>query len=68
MCNRFIIFFLLFFSRTIFGENFDQIDIPILKNSNVLQLSAAGGMRSPQFSNIDFNNDKISDLFVFDRN
>jgi len=59
---------LLFFSRTIFGQNFDQIDIPILKNSNVLQLSAAGGMRSPQFSNIDFNNDKISDLFVFDRN
>ena len=68
MCNRFIIFFLLFFSKTIFGQNFDQIDIPILKNSNVLQLSAAGGMRSPQFSNIDFNNDKISDLFVFDRN
>ena len=36
-------------------------------NSDTLHLPFTGGFNAPQFSNIDFDGDKIQDLFVFDR-
>jgi hypothetical protein len=50
------------------GQNFDKLDIPITRNGKTLGLPYTGGLKAPQFSNIDFNDDGILDLFVFDRN
>ncbi len=42
---------------------------PVIRTTNgeVLELALAGGLNQPQFSNMDFNNDGMDDLFVFDR-
>ena len=50
------------------GQNFDKIDIPVYQNNKQLLLPFTGGLKAGQFSNIDFNQDGIKDLFVFDRN
>ena len=50
------------------GQNFDRIDIPVYQNNKQLLLPFTGGLKAGQFSNIDFNQDGIKDLFVFDRN
>jgi hypothetical protein len=37
------------------------------QNNDSLKMPFTGGFNSPQFSNIDLNNDGVNDLFVFDR-
>lgn len=49
------------------GQNFDELSIPFTNGERDLYLNEIGGLRSPQFSNIDFNNDGIQDLFIFDK-
>lgn len=65
------LFILLFFSL-----NFQLIAQPYLvRNQSIqvtsngvqLKLAWAGGLNNPQFSSIDFNEDGINDLFVFDK-
>lgn len=51
-----------------FGQNFDRIDVPIYDQGRKLSLANVGGLKAPQFSNVDFNEDGKLDLFVFDRN
>src|SRR4051812_3512388 len=43
-----------------------NISIPV-SHGGALQLPWAGGLNYPLFSSIDFNNDGLKDLFVFDR-
>lgn len=50
------------------SQNFDRLDIPVTSGQKTLKLPLTGGLKAGQFSNIDFNNDGIMDLFVFDRN
>ena len=50
------------------SQPFALYDIPVTKSGKELSLAYTGGLRAGQFSNIDFNNDGIQDLFVFDRN
>jgi hypothetical protein len=38
-----------------------------IRNSDTLQFPFTGGVNTPQFSNIDLNNDGRKDLFIFDR-
>lgn len=42
--------------------------IPVIADGTQLKNAWAGGMNSPQFSQIDLNDDGIKDLFVFERN
>ncbi len=49
------------------AQSFDQFFPKFYTNGKELTLGTIGGLRNPQFSNIDFNNDGIKDLFVFDR-
>ncbi len=64
----FILVCVTLLSPRIQGQNFDKLDIPISKNGQPLALPYTGGLKAPQFSNIDFNGDGVLDLFVFDRN
>jgi hypothetical protein len=63
-----LIFTLLFISGILCAQNFDKLEIPISKEGKILSLPYTGGLKAPQFSNIDLNGDGILDLFVFDRN
>ncbi|MBK9253890.1 MAG: T9SS type A sorting domain-containing protein [Saprospiraceae bacterium] len=56
------------FITTSFGQSFEVYDIPVYKNGTKLSMPFTGGLRAGQFSNFDFNNDGVLDLFVFDRN
>lgn len=65
--------FLAFFLTTSFIINaqlnftrFDSI-IVLKQNGDTLKHAWGGGFNSPQFSEIDLNNDAIMDLFVYDR-
>ena len=50
------------------SQNFDRLNIPVTSGQKTLKLPLTGGLKAGQFSNIDFNDDGIMDLFVFDRN
>jgi hypothetical protein len=43
-------------------------DVEVHKNGSKLKNAWTGGINSPQFSEIDLNNDGIKDLVVFERN
>lgn len=69
--NTFYLIVVLFMTTRgfIHAQNWDAIDVPIYNEDNqLLYLGGIGGLKSPQFSNVDWNNDGILDLFVFDRN
>ncbi len=51
----------------VWGQNFNQYFPKFYANGKELSLATAGGLRNPQFSSIDLNNDGIKDLFVFDK-
>ena len=50
----------------IHSQNNDDFDCPVIINGRTLKFPFTGGFNSPQFSNADFNQDGILDLFVFD--
>lgn len=64
----FIVLGILFTLKYGWSQNFDKLNIPIKNNGSDLTLLNVGGLKAPQFSNIDFNGDGIDDLFIFDRN
>lgn len=50
-----------------FSQTFQKLDIEIEVNGAVLNNGLAGGLNAPQLSEVDLNNDQISDLYIFDR-
>ncbi|MBC7885862.1 MAG: VCBS repeat-containing protein, partial [Saprospiraceae bacterium] len=63
-----IVFFISLQSGSLHGQNFERLNITVTKDFKTLKLPGTGGLRGGQFSNIDFNQDGIQDLFIFDRN
>ncbi|MBU6168624.1 MAG: VCBS repeat-containing protein, partial [Bacteroidetes bacterium] len=58
---------ILFFQK-LFGQEFKEIEFPVYDKSNNLLVSPfSGGLKCPQLSETDFNNDGIKDIYVFDR-
>jgi hypothetical protein len=53
---------------SISAQKFERFEPPIYKDGKLLTSAYAGGIRAPQFSAIDLNNNGKKDLFVFDRN
>ncbi len=50
------------------GQSIQQQNIPFFdENNNQLDLALLGGLNNPQFSEVDWNNDGIQDLFIFDK-
>jgi hypothetical protein len=63
---------LIFVLGLSFHQLFAQNDlkhwaVPIIENADSLKYPNFGGMNTPQFSEIDFDNDGVLDLLVFDR-
>ncbi len=49
------------------AQNLTRYDIPLEVNGAELSNAWVGGLKSPQFSNADLNNDGVDDLFIFDK-
>ncbi len=62
-----IVSFLLIANLTM-GQFLEQQNIPVYtENGDQLWLALMGGLNNPQFSEVDWNNDGINDIFIFDR-
>lgn len=63
------VFILLFLLPNMDAQNinFERSFPTVTQNGNASSLGFVGGLNSPQFSMVDFNNDGQKDLFVFDR-
>ncbi len=57
----------LFQINPVFAQTFERFDMPVMVDGTELKNPWAGGLNAPQFSDGDFNNDGLLDLFVFDR-
>ncbi len=66
---RFLLFLLaaLYSSITSAQPYFQTLSVPVSKNNTLLKNPWVGGLDAPQFSPVNWNNDGIEDLFVFDR-
>ncbi len=57
----------IFLIISIFLSGLGQAPKFVNLSGDTLDLSLAGGLNAPQFSNIDFDGDGVKDIFVFDR-
>jgi hypothetical protein len=62
-----LLFFILLFSFYLKAQDLRLKKFPLIKNNDTLIHAWAGGLNTPQFSEIDLNNDGIRDLLVYDR-
>lgn len=68
--NLSLYFLLLLFTFKGYGQylGFERVDSIKIKENGVLKKYPwVGGINAAQFSTIDYNNDNIQDLFIFDR-
>lgn len=56
-----------FFSFLSFSQQLKRAELSILENGEIIQNPFTGGLSSSQLSNIDFNDDGVNDIFVFER-
>lgn len=61
------LFLFLVFQSPLTAQSYERLDIPFIVGGVTLDLALVGGLNSPQFSTVDFNNDGQQDLHVFDR-
>lgn len=61
--------FLVFslFINTAYSQEISRLDIEFRHGGQVLKNALTGGLDTPQFGEMDFNNDGIQDLLIFDR-
>jgi len=67
--KKFLLFLVASFILTFIldAQNLRRHDFPFKVDGVELENPWAGGLKSPQFSNVDLNNDGVEDLFVFDK-
>jgi len=49
------------------AQNLRRLDVKVEINGTELPNAWVGGLKAPQFSNADLNNDGVDDLFIFDK-
>ena len=49
------------------AQSFKRINVDVKKFGEELKHALVGGLNSPQFSEIDLNNDGIKDMYIFER-
>ena len=54
-------------SLTVYGQSLEQIYPTFIENGQSLSEATVGGVSSPQFSEVDLNNDGIQDLYIYDK-
>lgn len=57
----------LFFPLFLLGQTFKEITLPVSNAQKTFSDPFTGGMKCPQYSETDVNNDGITDIYVFDR-
>ena len=65
--NGFLTICLSFFWLCGLSQFLNSADLSILENGTIISNPLTGGLNSVQISNIDLNDDELSDLFVFER-
>jgi len=65
--KKILFLFLAFTSYSTFSQQLVRAQLSILENGAIIQNPFSGGLSSSQLSNIDFNDDGINDVFVFER-
>ena len=60
-------FLILILPATLFGQDFQRLNIPVVQNGQPLQFPFCGGFNAPQISSVDLNHDGKTDLFINDR-
>ena len=64
--NQWIIILLLL-AQAGFSQVFESGNIAFEINGAAVPGALSGGLNSPQFSKVDFNNDGVQDIYIFDR-
>jgi len=66
--NSFLLAYLLLTSLlTVNAQSFERLYPEFIHNGTTLKEATAGGLSSPQFSEVDLNNDGIQDLYIYDK-
>ena len=65
--KKILLFCLALLSFSTFSQQLIRSELSILENGAIIKNPFSGGLSSSQLSNIDFNNDGINDIFVFER-
>ncbi len=63
-----VIVLIIITSQCCLAQSTRYDSIPVIISGDTLKNAWAGGLNSPQFSQIDLNGDGIKDLFIFERN
>lgn len=64
---RFSILLFILFSFQLNGQYYSTFDCPVEVDGRQLAYPFTGGFSNPQFSQYDFNQDGIDDIYVFDK-
>lgn len=65
--NNIALLLFLFIGISASAQSFEQIYPTFIQNGQQLKEATVGGLSSPQFSEVDLNNDGILDLFIYDK-
>lgn len=57
----------LFLSLSVTAQTLEPIYPEFIEDGQVLKEATVGGLSSPQFSEVDLNNDGIQDLYIYDK-
>ena len=60
-------FLLLSLGFQLFSQSFKRENVDIKKFGEELKYALVGGLNTPQFSEIDLNNDGLKDMYIFER-
>ncbi|MEL6719836.1 MAG: VCBS repeat-containing protein, partial [Bacteroidota bacterium] len=67
MNTKLLLLITLILPYFLFSQTYERISIEFLKDGKALPNALTGGINTPQLSKVDFNNDGIEDLYIFDR-
>ncbi|MFK7936034.1 MAG: T9SS type A sorting domain-containing protein [Saprospiraceae bacterium] len=49
------------------AQNLTRFEVPFIQDGQPIEHALVGGLDTPQFAEMDFNNDGLQDLLIFDR-
>ncbi|MEM9847989.1 MAG: FG-GAP-like repeat-containing protein, partial [Bacteroidota bacterium] len=62
-----LLYLFVILSFPLFAQTYERLSVDLVLNGKTLQNPLTGGINTPQLSKVDFNEDGIEDLYIFDR-